>query len=121
MSRGNSNAAIQLLQATVPYEFGQDPPTPMLYPIFLRGEAYLVARDGKSAEAEFRKLVDNPGIVLGFPEAAIARVGLARAYALQGDTTKARAAYNDFLTLWKDADPDIPILITAKSEAAKLH
>jgi eukaryotic-like serine/threonine-protein kinase len=121
LNRGNSGAAIELLQSAAPYEFAQNPPDPMLYPIFLRGEAYLMARDGKSAEAEFRKIVDNPGVVLGFPQAAIARLDLARAYALQGDAIKARAAYNDFLTLWKDADPDIPILITAKSEAAKLH
>ena len=91
-----------------------------MYPAYLRGEAFLLARHGGEAAAEFQKFVDHPGIVLNFPLGALARLGLARAYALQGDTAKARTAYQDFLTLWKDADPDIPILQQAKAEYAKL-
>ncbi len=114
--------AIELLQPAAPYELGQPGPVqpgPM-YPAFLRGQAYLIAGEGAAAAGEFQKLVDHRGIGLNFATAAMARLGLARAYALQGDTAKARAAYQDFLTLWKDADPDIPILIAAKAEYAKL-
>jgi hypothetical protein len=77
--------------------------------------------DGSRAAAEFQKFIDRRGVVMNFPWGALARLGLARAYALQGDTAKARAAYRDFLTLWKDADPDIPILKEAKAEYAKLR
>ncbi len=87
----------------------------------MRGEAYLMLHDGNAAAAEFQKFIDHRAQVANFPWGALARLGLARAYALQGDTTKAKAAYQDFLTLWKDADPDILILIAAKSEYAKLH
>jgi tetratricopeptide (TPR) repeat protein len=89
-------------------------------PVYLRGEAYLMLHDGNAAAAEFQKLIDH-GLALNFPWGALARLGLARAYAMQGDTAKAKAAYQDFLTLWKDADPDIPIFITAKAEYAKLQ
>jgi eukaryotic-like serine/threonine-protein kinase len=92
-----------------------------LYPIYIRGEAYLRARQGRQAEVEFQKIADHRGIVANFVLGALARLGLARAYALQGDTPKAKAAYQDFLTLWKDADPDIPVLIAAKAEYAKLE
>jgi len=77
--------------------------------------------DGNLAEAEFQKFIDHRGVVGNFPWGALARLGLARGYAIQGDTAKAKAAYQNFLTLWKDADPDIPILIAAKSEYAKLQ
>ena len=76
--------------------------------------------DGHAAAAEFQKFIDHRGVVLNFPWGALARLGLARSYALQGDATKAKEAYQDFLTLWKDADPDIPVLIAAKTEYAKL-
>ena len=76
--------------------------------------------DGNSAAAEFQKFIDHRGVVMNFPWGALARLGLARAYATEGNTAKARAAYQDFLTLWKDADPDIPILQQAKAEYAKL-
>ena len=75
---------------------------------------------GSEVAAEFQKILDRRGIVVNQPIGALAHLGLARAYALQGDTGKARAAYNDFFTLWKDADPDIPILVAAKAEYAKL-
>jgi eukaryotic-like serine/threonine-protein kinase len=86
----------------------------------VRGEAYLAAHQGSEAAAEFQKILDHRGIVGNEPIGALAHFGLARAYVLQGDTSKAKAAYQDFLTLWKDADPDIPILIAAKAEYAKL-
>jgi eukaryotic-like serine/threonine-protein kinase len=91
-----------------------------MYPVFLRGQGYLAVRKGKEAAAEFQKILDHRGLVLNFPLGALAHLGLARAYILEGDTAKARTAYNDFLTLWKDADPDIPILQQAKAEYAKL-
>ena len=75
--------------------------------------------DGNHAAAEFQKFIDHRGLVRNAPWGALARLGLARAYAMQGDTTKARAAYQDFLTLWKDADPDLPILIQAKAGVRK--
>ena len=91
-----------------------------LYPVYLRGEAYVAEHQGSAAAAEFQKILDHPGVVVNEPIGALAHLGLARAYALSGDTAKAHAAYQDFLTLWKDADPDIPILIAAKAEYAKL-
>jgi hypothetical protein len=77
--------------------------------------------DGHAAAAEFQKFIDHRGAVVNFQWGALGRLGLARAYAVQGDTAKARAAYKDFLTLWKDADPDVPILKDAKAEYAKLQ
>ena len=87
----------------------------------MRGEAYLALRQGNEAAAEFQKILNHPGIVVNCPLGALARLGLGRAYTLRGDPAKARAAYQDFLTLWKDADPDIPILKQAKAEYAKLQ
>ena len=118
----NRARAIELLQTASPYELGQCQPFQlgMLYPIYLRGQPYLLAHQGKEAATEFQKIIDNRGIVLNFPLGALVHVGLGRAYALQGDTAKARAAYQDFFTLWKDADSDIPILQQAKTEYAKL-
>jgi hypothetical protein len=92
-----------------------------LYPAYLRGEAYLQLHKGKEATAEFQKLLDHRGIVLNFPLGALAHLGLGRGSALQGDNAKARTAYQDFFALWKDADRDIPILMAAKSEYAKLQ
>jgi tetratricopeptide (TPR) repeat protein len=93
---------------------------PNLYPVYVRGEAYLAAYQGSEAAPEFQKILDHRGIVLNEPIGALAHLQLGRAYAMQGDTAKSRAAYQDFLTLWKDADPDIPILRQAKAEYAKL-
>ena len=90
-------------------------------PVYLRGQAHLLGQQGKEAAAEFQKIIDHRGIVLNFPLGALAHLGLGRAYAIEGDTAKGRAAYQDFLTLWKDADPDIPILKQAKAEYAKLQ
>ena len=100
-----------------PYELG----APGLVPIYERGRAYLMLGNGNAAAAEFQKVIDHPGIVQTHPVGALARLGLARAYALSGDTAEAKTAYRDFLTLWKDADPDIPILIEVKAEYAKLE
>ena len=87
----------------------------------MRGEAYLAAGESGTAVAEFQKILDHSGIVWNCSTGALAHLGLARAYRLQGDTAKARTAYQDFLTLWKDADPDIPILKQAKTEYAKIQ
>jgi hypothetical protein len=121
LERKDASRAIELLKVASTIELR--PPanfTIFLCPVYLRGEAYLMVRDGNAAAAEFQKFIDHRGIVVNFPWGALARLGLARAYAMQGDTTKARAAYQDFFTLWKDADPDIPILKQAKAEYAKL-
>jgi Tfp pilus assembly protein PilF len=92
-----------------------------LYPAYIRGQAYLAAHNGTAAAAEFQKFLDHRGIVINFPLGALAHLGLARAYGMAGDTVKAKSAYRDFLALWKDADPDIPILKQAKAEYAKLQ
>ena len=114
--------AIELLKVASTIELGQATnSTVFLCPVYLRGEAYLMLHDGNRAAVEFQKFIDHRGLVGNFPWGALARLSLARAYAMQGDTAKARAAYRDFLTLWKDADPDIPILKEAKAEYAKLQ
>ena len=115
--------AVRELEATTSYELGNvlgyyDAP---FLPVFLRGQAYLAMNKGKEAAGEFQKYIDHRTVVRNYPLAALARLYLARAYAMQGDTAKARAAYKDFLTLWKDADPDIPIFMQAKAEYAKLR
>jgi len=122
LQRKDPNGAIELLKVPSTIELGE--PTNLaiiLCPVYLRGEAYLMLHDGNRAAAEFQKFIDHRGVVMNFPWGALARLGLARAYTMQGDTAKAHAAYQAFLTLWKDADPDIPILIAAKSEYSKLQ
>ena len=81
----------------------------------------MAAHQGSEAAGEFQKILDHRGLVLNEPIDALAHLQIGRAYATQGDTTKAKAAYQDFLTLWKDADPDIPVFIAAKSEYAALQ
>jgi hypothetical protein len=98
LSRKDASKAIEVLQAAGP----------------------LAARQGSEAAAEFQKILDHRSIVLNEPIGTLAHLQIGRACAMQGDTAKAKAAYQDFLTLWKDADPDIPILIAAKTEYAKL-
>lgn len=120
LCRNDPFKAIEVLYAASPYELG-DVGNTALYPIHIRGEAFLATRQGREAADEFQKILDHPGIVLSEPIGALAHLGMARAYVLQGETAKAKEAYQDFLTLWKDADPDIPILIAAKAEYAKLH
>jgi hypothetical protein len=92
-----------------------------LYPIYVRGQAYLAANQPAAAAVEFQRIVDHPAIVLMDPMGALARLQLARALALSGDTVKAKGAYNDLLTLWKDADPEIPVLEEARAEYARLR
>lgn len=115
----NSSKAIQSLQAALPYELGSPFLFP-LYPVYMRGKAYLAADKGSEAVTEFGKIIEHRQIVINEPIGALAHLELGRAYSLQGDTAKAKAAYQDFLTLWKDADPDIPVLKQAKAEYAKL-
>jgi serine/threonine protein kinase/tetratricopeptide (TPR) repeat protein len=119
----NAAQSLVFLEAAAPYELGGPPQFQMgtLYPAYIRGQAYLAAHNGAAAAAEFQKFLDHRGIVINFPLSALAHLGLARSYALSGDTAKAKTAYNDFLTLWKDADPDIPILKQAKAEYVKLQ
>jgi eukaryotic-like serine/threonine-protein kinase len=121
----NPQEALVILRAASPYELGLPSLNyynwPNLYPVYVRGEAYLARRRGVEAAAEFQKILDHRGIVLNEPIGALARLQLGRAYVLQGDNAKSRAAYQDFLTLWKDADPDIPLFKQAKAEYAKLQ
>jgi len=125
LNHANPQQALDALEAAAPYELGLSANGfynwPNLYPVYARGEAYLTSHRGREAAAEFQKILDHRGIVLNEPIGALAHLQLGRAYAMQGDTTKARAAYQDFLTLWKDADPDIPIFQQAQAEYAKLH
>jgi eukaryotic-like serine/threonine-protein kinase len=123
LNRKDSSKAIEALQDATPYELGVAGVISnfaSLYPVYVRGEACLSAHRGSEAATEFQKILDRRGIVLNEPIGAFAHLQIGRAYAMQGDTTKARAAYQDFLTLWKDADTDIPVLIAAKTEYAKL-
>jgi serine/threonine protein kinase/tetratricopeptide (TPR) repeat protein len=115
--------AVEALQPAAPYELGSPHGVILLalYPVYVRGEAYLAAHQGSEAAAEFQKILDHRGVVINQPIGALAHLQLGRAYVMEGDTAKARAAYQDFLTLWKDADPDIPILKQAKAEYAKLQ
>jgi eukaryotic-like serine/threonine-protein kinase len=115
-------SAIEALQLAAPYELGSTPGviSLALYPVYARGEAYLAAHQGSEA-AEFQKILDHRGVVVNEPIGALVHLQLGRAYAMQGDTAKAKAAYQDFLMLWKDADPDIPLLKQAKAEHAKLQ
>jgi len=123
LERKDPNRAIELLKvaSTIELSSATADLTIFLCPVYLRGEAYLMLHDGNRTAAEFQKFIDHRGVVMNFPWGALARLGLARAYAMQGDTTKAKAAYQDFLTLWKDADPDIPILKQTRAEYAKLR
>jgi tetratricopeptide (TPR) repeat protein/predicted Ser/Thr protein kinase len=125
INRGNASEALETLRAAVSYELGRttfsDYSWNGLYPVFVRGEAYLAAHQGSEAAAEFQKVLDHRGIVWNSPIGALAHLQLGRAYAMQGETAKAKAAYQDFLALWKDADPDIPVLKEAKAEFTKLQ
>jgi eukaryotic-like serine/threonine-protein kinase len=123
LSKGDASRAIDSLTAAAPYELGRcgNYEWTVLYAVYVRGEAYLAAHQGSEAAVEFQKILGHRGIVLNEPIGALAHLQIGRAYAMQGDTAKARAGYQDFLTLWKDADSDIPILIAAKAEYAKLN
>jgi DNA-binding winged helix-turn-helix (wHTH) protein/Flp pilus assembly protein TadD len=115
--------AIKLLEPTAPYELGTTALDSgiSLFPVYVRGEAYLAAKQGAPAAVEFQKILDHGGVVTNEQIGALALLGLGRAYVISGDKSKAHAAYQDFLALWKDADPDVPILKQAKAEYAKLQ
>jgi hypothetical protein len=125
INKKNPSGALDAMEAATAYELANPDTWPglggPLYPIYMRGEARLALRQGNEAAAEFQKLLDHRGLMRACPLGPLAHLGLARAYVLQGDTAKARSAYGNFLTLWKNADPDIPILIAAKAESAKLN
>jgi len=123
LNANNAAQSLVYLEAAAPYEFGEPPPFQVgtLYPAYIRGQAQLMAHNGAAAAVEFHKLMDHRGTVLNFITGSLAHLQLGRAYAMAGDTAKAESAYQDFLTLWKDADPDIPILKEAKAECAKLQ
>jgi eukaryotic-like serine/threonine-protein kinase len=134
LDKKNPAAALNAVQASTPIELGGIQfvnNTSCLYHVYIHGEAYLAAGQGRAAATEFQKILDHSGIVWNCWTGALAHLGVARANALEARTSqgadadaarvRALAAYQDFLTLWKDADPDIPIFITAKSEYAKLR
>jgi tetratricopeptide (TPR) repeat protein len=120
LSRNDYSSAIDNLRVASPVELGNTEFYSPMQPVYARGQVYLAAREGAEAEAQFQKIIDRRGLVRQGLIGALAHLQIARAYAMQGYTAKAKAAYQDFLTLWKDADPDIPILIAAKAEYAKL-
>jgi hypothetical protein len=131
LSRRSPGPSVNASQAASPIEYGNIPfvsNVSCLYSTYARGEAYLAAGRGTEAAAEFQKILDHSGIVWNCWTGALAHLGLARADALESGTSRgadaararASAAYKDFLILWKDADPDIPILKQAKAEFAKL-
>jgi tetratricopeptide (TPR) repeat protein len=115
LSKGNSSQALVNLESTAPYELND------LYAVYIHGQACLLAQNGTAAAGEFEKILAHRGIVANDVIGALAHFQLGRAYAMTGDTVKAKAAYQDFLAIWKDADPDIPILKQAKAEFAKLQ
>ena len=109
------------LEAAAPYEFGAPPIGAVYWPMYVRGEAYLRLHNGAKAATEYQKILNHRGVAPTSPLHSLARLGLGRAYALQGDAAKAKAAYQDFFATWKDADPDVPILKEAKAEYGKLQ
>ena len=123
LTTGNAANAVAALTVASPYELGHtnNDFTFALYPVYLRGESYLAAKDGSAAITEFQKLLDHSGVIGNEPIGALAHLGLGRAYALSGDSAKAKTAYQDFFALWKNADPDVPIVKEAKAEYAKLQ
>jgi tetratricopeptide (TPR) repeat protein len=123
MQQNNPVKALEILEPARAYELSGTQPDPefgaFLYPVYIRGQAYLAIGHGQDAAAEFQKFHDHRGAVADSPLAALARLQLGRAYALAGNKSKAITAYQDFLTLWKDADYDIPVLMRAKARIRK--
>ena len=121
LNKGDPSKALESLEATSPYELGLTQTSiNYLYPAYVRGQAYLLAHNGTAAAAEFQKLLDHRGIVGNFVTGSLAHLQIGRAHAMAGDSAKAKAAYQDFFNIWKDADSDAPILKQAKAEYAKL-
>ncbi|MFZ0138317.1 MAG: protein kinase [Candidatus Sulfotelmatobacter sp.] len=121
MAEHAPDRAVIALEPSQPYELGAPPPGISMYPPYIRGLAYLAQKNGPAAAAEFQKFLDHPGVIQNFLLGSLARLQLGRAYVISGNPAKAKAAYQDFLTLWKNADPGIPILTEAKAEYAKLQ
>jgi tetratricopeptide (TPR) repeat protein len=122
LNQGNPAQALAYLEAAAPYELGEAGTIiNYLYPAYVRGQAYLLGHKGTAAATEFQKILDHTGIVVNFVTGALAHLEIGRAYAMAGDTAKAKAAYQDFFNTWKDADPDLPILKQSKAEYAKLQ
>ena len=113
--------AVDALEAAAPYEFGSPPAGAVYWPMYVRGEAYLRLRNGAKAATEYQKILDHHGVAPNSPLFTLALLGMGRASALQGDSSKAKQAYQDFFAKWKEADPDVPILKDAKAEYAKLQ
>ena len=114
-------AAIDLLRGTVQYDLADTDSFGYLYPAYIRGLAYLGSGDGRSAAGEFQKLIDNPGLCREYITSPLARLQLGRAQRLMGDNASARKSYEEFLNIWKDADPDLPVYREAKAEYAQLQ
>ena len=125
LNQGKTAGAVDRLEVASPYELGGTTGSSYgwnaLYPVFVRGQAYLSARKGEEAAAEFQKILDHRGVVVNEPIGVLAHLGLARAHTLQGDEARGRVEYQEFLTLWKDADSDIPVLKQSKAEYEKLQ
>ena len=123
LDAGHPDEALELLKPARPYELGQPAQIMLmnLYPVYIRGEAYLAAHDNTSAIGEFQEILEHPGMSLNEPIAALAHLGIARAYAARGDKDRALSAYQDFLSLWKEADPGLPVFKQAKAEYSSLH
>jgi serine/threonine protein kinase/Flp pilus assembly protein TadD len=121
LQQGNQARALDLLQTAEPYELSTALWGAIMYAPYLRGQAYLLAHDPKQAAAEFQKILDHRGLVINRMPGAVAHIELGRAYAMAGEQGKAHTAYQDFFALWKEADPDVPILKQAKAEYAKLQ
>ena len=122
MNANNSTQALESLEAAAPYDLGEPEQFQLgtMYPVYIRGLAYLAARNGTAAAEQFQRIIDRPGIVINFPTGVLAYLQLGRAYAMAGDGAKAKAAYQDFFNLWKNADPDIPILKAGRAEYGEL-
>jgi tetratricopeptide (TPR) repeat protein len=121
LHQGNPARAVDILRPTAKYHLAYPRSFNSLYPAYIRGRAYLQMGDVRSAAAEFQKILDHPGIVGRSVNGALSHLELARAQKMMGNIAAARKSYEDFLSLWKDADADIPIYQQAKAEHAKLH
>jgi DNA-binding winged helix-turn-helix (wHTH) protein/tetratricopeptide (TPR) repeat protein len=121
LNNKDSSRSIEILRASAPCELSVPVPGGALYSAYLRGEAYLAAHQGREAAVEFQKILDHSGIVLNSPIGALAHVGLARAFVLSGESSKARGQYEEFLALWKNADPECPVFKSAEAESRNLH
>jgi len=113
--------AVAVLETVRPYEFGTGPHGAAYDPVYVRGLAYLRLHDGRKAAAEFQRILDHQGVVANSEQYFLAQLNLGRAYVVSGDNAKAKKAYQDFFAMWKDADPDVPVLVQAKAEYAKLQ